>query len=198
MGRTVKTIPINIYKNVQKKSISFKDRKDLLFVGGFSHSPNIDAVLWFCNEIFPLVLIKHPEIKINIVGSNMPDEIMQRNSENIIIKGYVTDNELQEIYSFSRISVVPLRYGAGVKGKIIEALYNQLPVITTSIGAEGILNAEKILSINDNPGDFADEIIKLYSNFEKLEDISNMSYHYICENFSENAAIRVLREDGIL
>jgi len=193
-----KAIPINIYKKIKMNDISFKERKNLLFVGGFSHTPNIDAVLWFCNEILPLVLVKHPEIKINIVGSNMPDEIKQKDSENIVIKGYVTDDELRKIYNFSRISVVPLRYGAGIKGKIIEAIYNQIPVITTSIGAEGILNAETFLSIKDSPDDFANEIIKLYNDYEVLEKKSRMSYQYICENFSENAAIRVLQEDGML
>lgn len=191
-------IPINIYKNIKKKNILFKDRKDLLFVGGFSHNPNIDAVLWFCKGILPTVLIEYPDIKLIIVGSNVPDEIKQLESENIIIKGYVTDDELERIYNLSRISVVPLRYGAGVKGKVIEAIYNQLPVITTSIGAEGIKDAERCLFIKDDPVDFAKEIIRVYNDFKTLEEKSDKSYHYICENFSEDAAISVLREDNLI
>jgi len=191
-------IPINIYKNIKKKNISFKERKDLLFVGGFSHNPNIDAVLWFCKEILPIVLKKYPDIKLNIVGSNVPDEIKQLESENIIIRGYVTDDELEKIYDLSRISVVPLRYGAGVKGKVIEAIYNQLPIITTSIGAEGILEAESFLSIKNDPVDYAEEIIHVYYDYETLEEKSNKSYYYICKYFSEGAAISVLREDNLI
>jgi len=193
----VKAIPINIYSDNKKKKIPFTKRENLLFVGGFAHTPNIDAVIWFSSEILPLVIVKYPNIKLNIIGSNMPDVINQLSSKNIVISGYLTDDELEKAYNCSRLTVVPLRYGAGVKGKIIEALYNQLPVITTTIGSEGILDAERILSIKDNPGDFADEIVNLYSDFEKLEEMSNMSYQYICENFSEDAAIRVLREDRI-
>ena len=194
----VKVIPINIYSNIKKKTVPFTERKDLIFVGGFSHTPNIDAVLWFCGEILPLVTAKYPDIKLNIAGSNTPDVINQLSSKNVIIRGYLTDGELEKLYNLSRIMVVPLRYGAGVKGKIIEAFYYQLPVITTSTGAEGILNAEAFLSVKDSPGDFADEIITLYNDFDKLEEKSNMSYRYISENFSENAALRVLREDGII
>ena len=193
-----KMIPINIYKNIKKKNISFKERRDLLFVGGFSHNPNIDAVLWFCKEILPTVLKRYPNIKLNIVGSNVPDEIKQLESENILIKGYVTDDELENIYNFSRISIVPLRYGAGVKGKVIEAIYNQLPIITTSIGAEGILKAESFLSIKDDPTDYAEEIIRIYDDYKTLEEKSDKSYHYICKYFSEQAAISVLREDDLI
>jgi len=197
-GINIKTIPLNIYNNVKKKTIPFSERKDLLFVGGFSHTPNIDAALWFCNEILPLVAVKYPDIKLNIVGSNVPQNIQELESKNIKIKGYVPDDELQYMYDCSRISVVPLRYGAGVKGKIIEAIYNQVPVITTSIGAEGISNVDDLLSVKDSSSDFADEVIKLYDDFEKLEEKSNMSYQYICENFSEDTAIRVFQEDGII
>ena len=193
-----RTIPINIYNDIKIKEIPFKERKDLLFVGGFSHRPNVDAVLWLCNEIMPYVLEKLPDIRLNIIGSNVPKNVQELESETVKIKGYVPDDELQNMYDYARISVVPLRYGAGVKGKIIEALYNQIPVITTPIGAEGIINAETILSIKDNAKDFADEIIGLYNDFGTLEEKSNRSYHYIQENFSEKAARRVLREDGVL
>jgi hypothetical protein len=93
---------------------------------------------------------------------------------------------------------VPLRYGAGVKGKVVEAIYNQIPVITTSIGAEGILNAEMLLSIKDNSFDFANEIMDLYFDFKLLKQKSDISYLYIKENFTEDAALRVLRNDFII
>jgi GT2 family glycosyltransferase len=197
-GVNVKAIPINIYKNIQKNVVPFKKRNDLLFVGGFAHNPNIDAIQWLCNEIMPLVLKKYPDIKLYVVGSNAPQNVLDLASESIIIKGYVTDDELKSIYNFSRISVVPLRYGAGVKGKVVEAIYNQIPVITTSIGVEGILNAEMFLSIKDNSDDFANEIIDLYCNFEELEKKSEKSYQYIKETFTEDAALRVFREDFVV
>ena len=193
-----KTIPLNIYSNIPKRLFSFENCSDLLFVGGFLHKPNIDAMIWFCTDIMPLVTKSHPEIKLQIVGSNITKEIKRLESENVIIKGYVADEELKEIYCTSRICVVPLRFGAGVKGKVIEAMYYQLPVITTSIGAEGIVDAENILEIKDNPVEFADEIIDLHYNIDKLVKKSSKSYKYMCNYFNEESALKVFREDGII
>lgn len=100
----------------------FHERHDLLFVGGFNHTPNRDGVFWFVENILPQIISKLPGIRFHIVGSNPPSEVVALQSDNILVSGYIPDEELDQVYSQSRLVVAPLRYGAGVKGKIIEAI----------------------------------------------------------------------------
>ena len=162
----------------------FEKRKDLLFVGGFSHPPNLDGVLWFLKEIYPNILKHLPDIRFFIVGSNPPEQLLKLKSENIIITGYVSDLELSDYYNKCRLVVVPLRYGAGVKGKVVEAMYYQLPVITTSIGAEGIEDIEKTVIVEDEAKAFSERIIEIYNDYSKLNDMSKKSVEYINNYYS--------------
>lgn len=194
----VKTIPAYLFDQQSKKEKDFENTADLMFIGGFQHKPNIDGILWYIKEIFPILNKKRPDIKTYILGSSTPEEILDIKQENIVICGYVSDEQLDEFYTKCRLSIVPLRYGAGVKGKVVEAMYNQMPVITTSMGAEGIKSAEQCMFIKDDPVEFAEEIIRIYDDYQELEEKSSKSYQYICENFSEKAAISVLKEDGLI
>ncbi|MDD2889873.1 MAG: glycosyltransferase [bacterium] len=160
-----------------------ENRKDILFVGGFLHTPNVDAVLYFCKEIFPLIKKKLPDIKFFIVGNAPPPEVRVYESEDIIVTGYVPDTK---IYLDSCcISVAPLTYGAGMKGKVTEALANGIPVVTTSIGAEGIgIENGKHALIADTPESFAENIIKLYNDKELWEKLSCNGKALIKDNYS--------------
>jgi glycosyltransferase involved in cell wall biosynthesis len=104
----------------------------MIFVGGFRHEPNIDAVVYFCEEILPRVKNVIPEARFTIVGSYPPVEVKNLNNEYITVTGHVSSTTpyLQESY----VSVAPLRYGAGMKGKIGEAMAHGLPVVTTTKG----------------------------------------------------------------
>ena len=99
-----------------------------------------------------------------VVGSKVTDEIraLQQPGNGIIIKGFVSEEELSELYATCRVVVVPLRYGAGVKGKVVEAIYNGAPIVTTSIGAEGIPQVEDVLLVEDEPEAFAETVTRLY------------------------------------
>lgn len=174
---------------------SAEKRNGILFVGGFSHTPNIDAVKWFAGEIFPKIHEKNPDINFYIAGANAPEEIKKLDGNGIVFKGFVTEEELSALYKNCRIVVVPLRYGAGVKGKVIEALYNGCPIVTTDIGAEGIRGIENIVEIHNEPDNFAYSIIRLYSAPEKLKEMSKKSTDFIKENFSINSAWNVIKED---
>ncbi len=165
--KCVRAIPLNVYDQVVVDESHLPERKDLMFVGGFGHEPNRDGVLWFVQEVFPLVLEKNKAIRFVIAGSKMPESILGLQAGNVIIAGEVTDEALANIYQESRISIVPLRYGAGIKGKVLEALRMQIPVVTTGIGAEGLPEPESYLQIADNPKDFAEKILQLYAD-EKL------------------------------
>ena len=122
-----------------------------------------------------------------MVGSNPSQEVLNLKSDDVIVTGFVTDEELDELYTQMRLVVVPLRTGAGVKGKIIEAVYHKVPVITTSIGIEGINNTEQLISVQDTAPDFADATHQLYNDMDSLNAISKKSQEFIDKYFSENA-----------
>lgn len=179
---------------VQYKS---RERSGILFVGGFSHTPNVDAVKWFAGEIFPKIRANNPGIDFYIAGSNAPDEIKELDGNGIIFKGFVTEAELARLYASCRIVVVPLRYGAGVKGKVVEALYNGVPIVTTDIGAEGIEGIEDIAAIHNEAEAFAEAVLRLYDDGDRLGEMSRKSIEFIKENFSMEAAWNIIREDFV-
>ena len=144
--------------------------RNLLFVGGFSHDPNIDAVMWLCGEIFPLIREAIPGITLTIAGSNPPEDIRRFQSDTIKVTGYVPS--LTPIYRNSIISVAPLRYGAGMKGKVGEAMAFGLPVVTTSIGAQGMGLVHRVNSmISDSPEEFAASVVELIRDKSLYESI---------------------------
>ncbi|MDO5415876.1 MAG: glycosyltransferase [Lachnospiraceae bacterium] len=196
----VKAITAYVYEEfLDKLQDDFEKREGLLFVGGFAHPPNADAVLWFAKEVFPLIRERMPEMKFYVVGSKVTEEIQALDSEEngIIIKGFVSEEELARLYASTRIVVVPLRYGAGVKGKVVEAIYNGAPIVTTSVGAEGIPQVETVLEIADEPQAFADAVAALYPDTAKLQQMCHKTQDYIREHFSVEAAWSVIRDDFI-
>ncbi len=150
------------YPKIKKEeTLSFDNRSDLLFIGS-THTPNIDALYYLYNEIMPIVWEKLPEINVNIIG-NINLEISDINHPNINFLGYVPD--IEPLFKSNRIMVAPLRYGAGVKGKIGQAFEYYLPIITSSIGAEGmnLIHNENLL-VEDTKEGFANAIINLYTD----------------------------------
>ncbi len=195
-NKIVRNIPVYIYDGLKEDvNTKFQTRKDIIFVGGFGHAPNKDAVLWFAEKIFPKVLKKYPDIKWYIVGSNPTEDILALNSENIIVKGFVSDEELARLYSECRMAVVPLRVGAGVKGKVVEAVYNRIPLVTTPIGAEGLSTEEKAFVVAECDDGMADVIGNLYETYNDLEQLSNNSKLFIENHFTTAVAEKIVLED---
>jgi len=188
-------LPYMYENNEWSVNNDFQQRKDLLFVGGFSHVPNLDGIDWFLDEIYPHIVKAVPTIKIFIVGSNPPESLKKRQSENVVVTGYVSDAELEAYYHKCRLVVVPLRYGAGVKGKVVEAMYYQLPIITTSIGAEGLIDIEKTVLIEDRVNAFYQKIIEIYYDISELTQLSKKSVEYINKFYSKEAARNIILED---
>lgn len=194
----VEVVPVYMYKTDDKPNIlPFDNRKDLLFVGSFKHKPNVDGVLWFADEVFDKIKKEIPNVKFNIVGSNPNGEILKLQSENINVLGFVSDEELSNLYKSTRVVVAPLRFGAGMKGKVVEALYNKCPIVTTSIGAEGINNLNNAITIADDAKTFAKKVIELYLNKELNEKNSNNSFKIIENQFSDKIMQEVLQK-GVL
>ncbi|WP_194767837.1 glycosyltransferase [Tamlana sp. I1] len=156
----------------------FSERKNLLFIGGFSHQPNVDAVLWLKNEIMPLIWAVDKDIKIDIIGSNIPKKILSLKTENFNVIGFVED--LSVYFNSAKIFIAPLKYGAGIKGKIGQSFEFSLPVITTDIGAEGFdlspFSEEMIANTSEL---LASKILKLYNDQDLWRAISNRSEQFI-------------------
>ncbi|MFL0581105.1 glycosyltransferase [Solibacillus silvestris] len=195
--KPIRNIPLFMFSEEEYKplTLDFNERKDILFVGGFNHKPNYDGVLWFLNEVFPNIKEKNPEMKFYIVGSNPPDDIQRLQSDDIIVTGYVTDEQLEQYYKKSRVVVVPLRYGAGVKGKVVEAIYHQVPIVTTDIGAEGLKDIEQAVLIAITSDEFSALTIDLYNDENNWNTLATNSEQYIKEHFSIEAAIKQIKQD---
>lgn len=193
-NRTVRRINL-FYPETPVPSISaeeFAQRSGLVFVGGFRHRPNLDGIMWFLESVLPLI---KSGITIHIVGSSIPEKLRNTQNPRAIIHGFLSAGELEKLYGSCRMAVIPLRYGAGVKGKFIEAMFHGLPVISTSIGAEGIENIETVIPVCDSPADFAAAIDRLYNDCGRLAGISETLFSYINDRFSKEASLNIIRPD---
>lgn len=188
-------IPIFQY-DVSKMTKVYKadERKDICFVAGFQHKPNIDGACWFVKKILPIVKKKIPDLKTYIIGSKPTDEVKALASDSVIVTGFVTDEQLEQYYSSVKVAIIPLNFGAGVKGKTVEAVYNKVPVLTTTVGAEGIDNSMGVLSIEDSTEGFANRLIDLYQNDDELQRISDLSYDFIKSQFTKEVAIEIFNK----
>jgi O-antigen biosynthesis protein len=152
---------IHYIKTSLQKTLPFEQRKDILFIGSV-HEPNIDAIYFLYKDIMPIVWKTLPYVKVNIIG-NVNNLITDIQHPNFNFVGYVPD--IEPYFFSNKLMIAPLRYGAGVKGKIGQAFEYYLPVVTTSIGAEGMTlenNANAL--IYNSAVDLANAIIELYSN----------------------------------
>lgn len=183
------TPPIDVIPNIHKhihETKEFSKTSDLLFVGNFNHRPNIDAVLFLHRKIFPHIRRHLPDVKVFVVGNNPPPQIRKLHSEAFVVTGYVED--LGPYLKNARISINPLTYGAGMKGKIGEALSWGLPVVTTSIGAEGMdLVDKEHAMIADDPKEFARRVVELYNNRALWEKLSANGKRIVEQRWSPDA-----------
>jgi glycosyltransferase involved in cell wall biosynthesis len=170
----------------------------ILFVAGFAHPPNQEAVLWFVDHVLPLVHERAPSAKLAIVGSNPAPRVLALAGDDISVAANVSDVELREFYRTSRVAVVPLRYGAGVKLKVVEALREGLPLVTTPVGAQGLPGLDKVVSICDDPRSFADAVCKLLEDDGVWVRQCAAQIAYAGERFTESAfRTRLLAAAGI-
>lgn len=132
----------------------------LVFVGGFAHPPNVDAMLWFGRDILPRIAREVPGVKLRVIGSGVPDEVEALAGPHIEVRGFVP--ETTPYLLASEVSIAPLRYGAGMKGKIGEALAAALPVVTTTTGVEGFgLTPGRDVLVADDAEGFARHVVAL-------------------------------------
>jgi glycosyltransferase involved in cell wall biosynthesis len=153
----------------------------------------VDAMLWFCAEIMPKILRQLPEAKFHIIGSKMPESVRALASDHVVTHGYVENVAL--FFESCLLSVAPLRFGAGVKGKTNQSMSFGVPVVSTSLGAEGMhLTHEKNILLADQPLEFAQQVIRLHRDRELWTALSRNGLRNIEEHFSSAAAKRNLEE----
>ena len=167
-------------------------REGILFVGGFRHPPNIDAVTWYANDILPLVRRELPDVVTIIVGSNMPDSVQLLQRDGLDVRGYVSDTV--PLLQAARLSIAPLRYGAGVKGKVNEAMNFGVPVVATSCAIEGMkLAHEEGALVADDAVSFAAAIVRLYRDPDLWQRLSAAGVANVEQHFSPDAALPAVR-----
>lgn len=155
----------------------------LVYVGMMKYTPNRDAMNWFLDEIFPRIVEKVPGVKLTIVGSNPGEELFSRASDRVEVTGFVDD--VRPYIDRASAYVVPLRMGGGTRLKIIEAMAMRKPVVTTSIGCEGLgLENRETALIADEAGVFAEKTIELMSNRKLAGQLTERAYERAAANFS--------------
>jgi GT2 family glycosyltransferase/glycosyltransferase involved in cell wall biosynthesis len=180
----------------------FAEREGLVFIGGFQHPPNTDAVLWYAKEILPRVREAIPGAKTYIVGSNVPANVRALAAEDFIVTGYVPD--VTSYFTSCRASIAPLRYGAGVKGKINLAMSYGLPVVATTPSIEGMhLNPGEDVLVGDDAAAFAAAIVRVYEDEVLWQKLAAGGRDNISRHFSRDVArtaitrlIALARGDG--
>ncbi len=168
-----------------------RDRHQLVFIGSFAHEPNVDAIVYFCREIFPAIRNSVPNAKLKIVGNAPSNEIARLASDAIEVTGYVPDTT--PFLESSAISVAPLRFGAGMKGKIGEAMCHGLPVVTTSVGVDGfgLTPGENVL-VADSAEEFAAAVVRLMRDPALAQRLGASGRRFIDANYSQAAVAKNL------
>ena len=155
----------------KKIGLPFEQREGIAFLGGYSHTPNLEAVYFFVEHVAPLLLEKSPEITFYIYGSNMPESFTRFSAENVKAVGFVEN--LDDLYHHHRIFVAPLLSGAGIKGKVLESIAYGLPTVLSSVASEGIGLSHNITTLNAETAEqWCEEILRLYNDSQLWSRIS--------------------------
>jgi GT2 family glycosyltransferase/glycosyltransferase involved in cell wall biosynthesis len=166
---------------------SFEARQDIVFIGGYQHPPNIDAVLYFASEVMPILRKRLSGVRFYAVGSNPPTEILDLACADVIVTGYIKD--LNPLLDQMRVSVAPLRYGAGIKGKIGTAMVVGLPTVATTLAAEGMsLTHNENILVADGAKALAESIARLYEDESLWDSLSHNGLAFAEKTWGGEAA----------
>ncbi|MDE2407749.1 MAG: glycosyltransferase [Xanthomonadaceae bacterium] len=164
-----------------------ESRSGVLFVAGFAHPPNEDAARWLVDAIMPKLWARWPGLHLSLVGSHPTAAVRALASAQVEVTGFVSDEELQRRYATARAAVVPLRYGAGVKSKVVEALQQGLPLVTTTVGAQGLAEVDVVCDVSDDAEAIAAHLSVLLENDAHWLARSRSGAAYAAQRFSRTA-----------
>ena len=191
----VAAVPLFCFRDVvEHAGRNLAQRRDVLFVAGFAHPPNVDSAGWLVNEVMPHVWSRFAQARLTLVGSSPTPEVLALAGERVEVTGYVDDATLQRFYRDARVVVAPLRFGAGVKLKVLEAMQQGVPLVTTPVGAQGLPELERVVPVLDDPQAIAAAINRLLSDDDYWTTISQQGVRYIASHFSVEALATELRK----
>ncbi|HZP11103.1 MAG TPA: glycosyltransferase family 4 protein [Nevskiaceae bacterium] len=170
----------------------FSRREGILYLGGFGHRPNVDAVKHFVAEVMPLLRKLLPDVRLHVYGSKVTKEIEALGSTDVIIEGHAPN--LDKIFQRHRLSIAPLRFGAGFKGKLAESLARGVPAVASSIAIEGTgLIAGKQVLVADKPREVAKAIARAYEDEKLWRRLSESGWRYVKKRYSATRGKELLR-----
>lgn len=180
-----------VLPNIHRKhsaEMTWEKSEGLVFIGNYNHKPNQDAVFYFVDHVFPLIQVKIPEIRLYLIGSYMPDEMRALSEKHDAIEAVGWVEKVEPELAKRRVMISYLRYGAGMKGKIGQAMSIGLPVVSTAIGAEGmgLVDGETVL-VGDDPKTFADKVCRAYLDKMVWERISRNGKAFIYSHYGIEA-----------
>jgi glycosyltransferase involved in cell wall biosynthesis len=183
-GRRIAVMPLII--PVPGRSAPFESRRDVVFVGGFRHRPNVDAAVYFTREIWPLVRPRLRGSRFLVVGSHPPPEILALRGDGIVVAGHVED--LGALFAACRLSVAPIRYGAGIKGKVLTSMSYGVPCVATTMAVEGgdYRDGENVL-VADAPRQFADAVVRAHGDGTLWNRLSDRGLAFVEQGYSLDA-----------
>jgi hypothetical protein len=166
-------------------------RSGLAFLGGFLHAPNVDGVTWFIQVVMPLLRARLPGLALHVYGSHMPASLRALGSDDVVMHGYV--NSPTDAFDACRVFVAPLRFGAGIKGKVISALAHGVPTVCSSIAAEGIPMDETGLVVCSDPKDWAAQIVALYEDEKRWKTLSELGLSAAKNRYSFESGLQTMQ-----
>ncbi|MGY0558089.1 MULTISPECIES: glycosyltransferase [unclassified Lysobacter] len=174
--------------------LPFEERRDLMFVGGFRHPPNVDAVCWFVESVWPLLRAHEPDLQFHCIGGDVNAEVAAlATSPGVIVHGHVPN--LTPYLAEVRLSVAPLRYGAGVKGKINQPMAHGQPVVATTCAIEGMhLRAGQDVLVADDAADFAAAVLRAYHDGALWQQLGDNGRANVEQHFSLDAGRAVVQQ----
>ncbi len=187
----VVTIPL-VHENVTDRIVQFSHRSGIGFIGGYKHLPNVDAVTFFLDQIWPRVRSSLPDAEFLVIGSDLPEELTSRTDPGVVWVGYVPD--LDPWLARLRLTVAPLRYGAGSKGKVVSSLGRGVPCVVSPIAAEGMgLTAGVNVEVGRSPDEIAQLIVSLYTDASRWTMLSDAGVALVRQRYSFEFGVGLLR-----
>jgi O-antigen biosynthesis protein len=192
---SVKAYLLPFFRRIPGRTLPFSERRNIVFIGSFEHLPNVDAITYFIHAVWPLVRRNIADAELLILGSNPSVEIhaAAQGDNRIKVIGFVPD--LGEYFNTCRLSIAPLRTGAGIKGKIVTSAGYGVPCVATTLAVEGMgLTADKEILVADRAEDFADAVVRLYSDESLWNEISERGLEFMNQHFAYSTGKRRLAQ----
>jgi len=173
----------------------FEARRDIAFLGGFNHHPNAEAVEWFVAKVMPLLSEAIPDVRFRVYGSFVPKSLLElaEKEENVVIEGWVPS--VRQVYDNCKVFVAPLRSGAGIKGKVVDALAHGVPCVLSPVAAEGIAARDGVdVFIADSPDSWVKAIATLYSDTGVWSEMSRQALSLATARYGFARGVREMQE----